>query len=374
MGGVPSDPYAILGVDKSASQEDIKRSYREIARKYHPDKNPGDAEAQRIFAAAAEAYRVLGDVDLRAEHDRRAARLDNPSELFEEIFGARGEASARKSRSTPPRAEPIAPKRSKERGEDLRYTLELSFEQAAFGGKHSIEVPRRVRCEPCGGTGAKAGTAMATCSQCQGAGNVRTQQGFFTATKTCVRCAGSGRTIVEPCPECKGSGESVLRRSLMVSVPSGVDEGTRLKLAGEGELGKSGGAPGDLFVVVKIAPHPFFVREGQDITVDIPIRFAQAALGETIEVPTLEGLVRMRVPPGSQSGRVFRLKAKGIPSADQRGRGDQRVRIVVEVPTFLSDEQRALLERFDAIDVPGQSPLVQDFQEKLEKYARIAPD
>lgn len=374
MGGVPSDPYAILGVDKSASQEDIKRAYREIARKYHPDKNPGDAEAQRIFSAAAEAYRVLGDVDLRAEHDRRAARLDNPSELFEEIFGARGEAGARKSRSTPPRAEPIAPKRSKERGEDLRYTLELSFEQAAFGGSHNIEVPRRVRCEPCAGTGAKAGTAMATCSQCQGAGNVRTQQGFFTATKTCARCAGSGRTIVEPCSECKGSGESVLRRTLMVSVPAGVDEGTRLKLAGEGELGKSGGAAGDLFVVVKIAPHPFFVREGQDITVDIPIRFAQAALGETIEVPTLEGLVRMRVPPGSQSGRVFRLKAKGIPSADQRGRGDQRVRILVEVPTFLSDEQRALLERFDGVEVPGQSPLVQEFQEKLEKYARIAPD
>jgi molecular chaperone DnaJ len=202
---------------------------------------------------------------------------------------------------------------------------------------------------------------MATCSQCQGAGNVRTQQGFFTATKTCARCAGSGRTIVEPCSECKGSGESVLRRTLMVSVPAGVDEGTRLKLAGEGELGKSGGAAGDLFVVVKIAPHPFFVREGQDITVDIPIRFAQAALGETIEVPTLEGLVRMRVPPGSQSGRVFR-------------RGDQRVRILVEVPTFLSDEQRALLERFDGVEVPGQSPLVQEFQEKLEKYARISPD
>ncbi|MFO0725161.1 MAG: molecular chaperone DnaJ [Myxococcota bacterium] len=370
----PSDPYAILGVSKTASAEDIKRSYREIARKYHPDKNPGDAEAQRIFSEAAEAYRVLGDPELRAEHDRRAARLDNPSELFEEIFGSR-DGTRRPPRSNAPRApESLAPKRSKERGEDLRYTLDLSFEEAAFGGNHEIVVPRRVRCEPCGGSGAKAGSALQTCPTCGGAGNIRTQQGFFTATKTCARCGGAGRTVVEACPECKGTGETTLKRTLVVSVPPGVEEGTRLKLGGEGELGKAGGTAGDLFVVIHLVPHPFFVREGADITVEIPVRFAQAALGDTIEVPTLEGLVRMRVPPGSQSGRVFRLKAKGLPLPDGRGRGDQRVRILVEVPTYLTDEQRSLLERFDDGGAEAASPLVKEFKEKLEKYARVAPE
>lgn len=379
------DFYAVLGVSPDAAQDEIKRAYREIARKYHPDKNPGNEEAERIFKEAAEAYRVLGDGDLRAQYDNSqgaavGAGGDAPGDLFSEIFGGAPRTSDRgrpqQARREPPtprgpaRREPTPrPSRGRERGEDLRYTLELEFEDAAFGCERSISVPRRSRCRTCAGSGAQPGSAPVRCNVCSGAGNVRTQQGFFNATKTCPQCAGTGRMIVDSCTECRGTGEIRTAKPLSITVPSGVDSGTRLKVAGEGEAGRNGGAPGDLFVVIQVKPHPFFARDGEDVLTEVPIRFGQAALGATVEIPTLEGRVRMRVPPGSQSGRVFRLKGKGLPSADGRGRGDQRVRIVVEVPEYVDPEQRELLERYDDLEAAhGENPLVRDYLSLLDRY------
>ena len=344
---MPSDPYSILGVDKSASQEDIKRAYRDIARKYHPDKNPGDAEAQRIFAAAAEAYRVLGDADLRAEHDRRAARLDNPSELFEEIFGARGEASARKSRSTPPRAEPIAPKRSKERGEDLRYTLELSFEQAAFGGSHTIEVPRRVRCEPCGGTGAKAGTMPRVCPTCQGSGMQQsTSGGVFQVTEPCRECRGRGLIVDNPCEVCHGSGRTQSRHTMQVRIPAGVTDGQKIRIKGKGSAGENGGSAGDLYVIVHVRPHPVFGRQGDNLTVTVPVTFAEAALGAEVEVPILGGgSVKLRIPAGTPNGRTFRIRGRGVTKSTGE-KGDLLAAVDVQVPGHLPDEARSALQAY----------------------------
>ncbi len=386
---VAQDLYATLGVTRSATTDEIKRAYRGLARKYHPDKNPNDEEAARIFKEAAEAWRVLGDNELRAKYDThgvaasRAALEENPADIFEEIFGARpntppprpaefrganipnastANARVRQHDSQPP---PQRRRLAPERGEDLRYRLEIDFSDAVFGAERTISVTRRERCSLCGGSGSEPGTRPTSCGHCQGTGAERTQQGFFSSSRTCPVCAGLGRVIEYPCGDCRGSGEVRLASPLAVRVPGGVDTGTRLKVAGEGEPGKHGGPAGDLFVVVEVRPHPLFQREGIDLLVEVPIRFAQAALGDTIEIPTLDGVVRMRVPGGSQSGRVFRLKGKGMLGADGR-RGDQRVRVVVDVPDELQDDERAALERFDRVhEGRGGSPRVREFQEKL---------
>jgi molecular chaperone DnaJ len=358
-----ADLYQVLGVERRATHAEIKRAYRDIARKYHPDKNPGNVEAEQIFKTAAEAYRVLGDSDLRAQYDRygRASNTARPSpveddgargnesasDVFQEIFGTRPRSGDR-----PRHAEPSARprRRSQERGADLKYRLDLEFEDAVFGVERTIQVPRMSRCGTCGGTGAKAGSAPIICQTCSGAGNVREAQGFFSVAKTCPHCAGTGKLIPDSCPDCSGRGEVRGPHPVTVTVPAGVDSGTRLKLAHEGDLGPNGGPRGDLFVVVEVRPHPFFRREDDDVVTEVPVRYAQAALGATIEVPTLDGKVRMRVPPGSQPGRVFRLKGKGVPSSTGRGRGDQRVRIVLEVPTEVGPELKRLLERVDEVE------------------------
>ena len=390
---MPADLYVVLGVEPTASQDEVKQAYRQIARKYHPDKNPGDDEAERIFTQAAEAYQVLGDTDLRAQYDRyRAGRGKRPDsdrsarrrrspgdrggahpaddDIFSDIFGRRragmgGRAGSRSgdgSRSRRMRG-------NAERGADLRYTLELDFEDAAIGCERSISVPRQARCASCGGTGARAGTTPMLCQGCGGVGEVREEEGLFAVTRACPQCSGTGKLIPESCPECRGRGTTETSRALTVNVPPGVDEGTRLRMAGEGETGKGGGPSGDLFVVVQIRPHPFFRREDDDIVAEVPVRFPEAALGATIEVPTLEGKVRMRVPAGSQSGRVFRLKGKGVPLAKGRGRGDQRVRIVVEIPTHVSPEQRDLLERYNELeDEHHENPMVRDYLALMDEY------
>ena len=359
------DLYAVLGVSKSAPASEIKSAYRTLARKYHPDKNPGDAAAEEIFKNAAEAYRVLGDAQLRAEYDRygraRGGGSPNtdeaPGDVFNEIFGTRPRGAPRPKAPSSP-----APPSSgtEARGSDLRYTLELTFEEAAFGLERDIMVPRNARCPACAGTGAKPGSAPQLCSTCGGRGNVQKESGFFSSTELCPNCI-----------ECAGRGQVRIPDAERVQVPAGVRDGTRLKVRGAGDRGSGRHPAGDLYVHVEIKEHPFFTREEDDVLVDVPIRFVDAALGATIEIPTLDGRVRMRIPAGSQSGRVFRLKGKGIPRLGDGARGDQRVRVVVDVPGALSDNQRELLERFAELEATGDpGGRVREFERLLDRHYR----
>lgn len=382
------DLYGVLGVARGASQDEIKRAYRALARKYHPDQNPGDTAAEERFKGAAEAYRVLGDAELRAEYDRygrarsngNAAAPEAPGDVFNDIFGTRPRGSPRARASSHPPPERPAPHREPPgrrpsehelRGSDLRYNLELSFEEAANGVEREISVPRNARCPACAGTGARPGSTPQICSNCSGRGNVQREAGFFTTTEVCPVCDGQGRRIAESCIECAGRGQVRIPEPERVQVPPGVRSGTRLKIRGAGDRGAGRAPAGDLYVQIEVRAHPFFVREDDDVLVEVPVRFSDAALGTTIEVPTLEGRVRMRVPPGSQSGRVFRLKGKGIPRPGDHERGDQRVRIVVEVPEELSEKQRQLLERYAELEsAEERGGRVREYEAQLERYYR----
>lgn len=391
----------MLGVARDAEQAEIKRAYRELARRFHPDKNPGNAEAESRFKAAAEAYTVLGDVELRAKYDEHSSRSsrsrpagaagaakkddkptvdDRPGDLFDEIFGTRAgrykkqRDSGIKTEKTRPMEE--APRRARsavrggppERGFDLRYTLDLDFVDAALGCEKEVEVPRSERCDTCGGTGARTGSAPLLCQSCGGTGTVQLQQGFFDVSSTCPKCLGQGKIIPQNCAGCRGTGVQQVDRPIKVKVPAGVDSGTRLKLVGEGDPGPNNGPNGDLFVVVNIRPHPLFKREEDDVVTDVPVTFAQAALGYDIEIPTLDGRVRMRIPPGSQHGRVFRLKGKGVPSLAGKGRGDQRVRLIVETPSELSAEQRELFLRVRELETESDAKsLVGEYEAMLRE-------
>ncbi len=362
--------YTILGVAKDATQDEIKRAYRGLARQYHPDKNPGNAEAENKFKEAAEAYRVLGDADLRAQYDRaesKAARAaEEAGDVFNDIFGSNRKKAKDRVRNEVAPEPKRRPGRYQERGDDFRYELELEFEEAALGTEKVISVPQEERCQRCGGTGAEQGTVPTICHRCSGSGTVKEQQGFFDVSSRCPDCGGSGKLIPENCRECGGRGLVESDRTISVLVPSGVSSGTRLKIRGEGGRGSGGGPPGDLIVVVDVKPHPLFEREEEDVVTEVPITLSTALLGGHIEVPTLEGKVRMRIPPGSQSGRVFRLKGKGFPSLEGRGRGDQRVRVVVEMPTYITQGQKALIEEFQSLEEPDAQPKVRDFQRSLD--------
>ena len=413
------DLYRVLGLPQTATQVEIKKAYREIARKYHPDKNPGDEAAANLFSAAAEAYRILGDVELRSEYDRHGLKAavsakaaaqspkrppENPGDVFREIFGGNNRAgsaprnpSATRPRGGPSGRPPVggAPSRadsaahvrnrvsgrdyesyrtqarvpSSERGDDLRYILDLRLEELAFGCDKTITLERKDRCRSCGATGAKPGSAPVICKECGGSGEKLDEAGFFSTRKPCEVCDGAGSIVADYCLTCAGEGVVPQRVSIEVNVPPGMEVGTRLRVKGEGELGRGGGSRGDLFVVVQMTPHPFFRREGSDILVDVPMRFDQAALGATVEVPTLDGRIRMKVPAGSQSGREFRLKGKGLPLVEGRGRGDQRVTVIVEVPTHLTEEQSRLLERFGQLDEEyAKNPLVRDYLRTMNEY------
>lgn len=374
------DLYSVLGVARGASAEEIKRAYRALARKHHPDKNPGDTAAEELFKNAAEAYRVLGDAQLRAEYDRygRArgaaspAADEAPGDVFNEIFGTRPRAGPRpRTSSHPPPDRGAAPRAAAERGSDLRYTLELEFEEAALGVEREISVARNARCPACAGTGARPGSTPQICSNCSGRGNVQRETGFFTTTELCPVCDGQGRRIGESCVDCAGRGQLRIPEVERVQVPSGVRSGTRLKIRGAGDRGAHRGLDGDLYVQIEVREHPFFVREDDDVVVEVPVRFVDAALGATIEVPTLDGRVRMRVPPGSQSGRIFRLKGKGIPRPMDHERGDQRVRIVVEVPEGLTEQERELLERFSELERrQDRDGRVQAYEALLDRHYR----
>lgn len=362
------DYYEVLDIARGASPQEIKSAYRKKAVQFHPDKNPGDAVAEEKFKEASEAYSVLSDPDKRARYDQfgHAGMGPNPFEgfqgfgsindifgdIFGEIFGG-GRGGRGRGASN--------------RGADLRYNLEIGFEEAAFGVETQVRFPRQKSCDVCHGSGAKTGTGPKACPTCGGAGEVRFTQGFFSISRPCTHCSGTGRVIANPCPTCRGGGKTEAQAVLTVKVPPGVDTGTRLRLSGEGEPGEAGGTPGDLYVVIHVREHPIFVREDREVICDVPISFADAALGANIDVPTLEGNTKIKIPPGTQSGKVFRLKGKGIPSLNGHERGDQHVRVILETPTNLSKEQRRLLEEFQALSSSETHPQSRTFWGKVRE-------
>ncbi len=344
------DFYEVLGVGRQASEQEIKSAYRKLALQVHPDRNPNEKEAaEERFKEITEAYSVLADPEKRAAYDRYGhAGLgsmggftpDFSSTIFsdfEDIFGdffGFGELFGR-GRGRRPRPE---------RGADLRYDLEITFEEAATGLDTKIKIPRWDNCPSCQGSGARKGSGPVSCSTCGGRGQIRHQQGFFTITRTCPHCRGRGQVVRDECPACHGEGRVRQEKVLQIKIPPGVDDGTRLRVSGEGEAGTLGGHPGDLYVVPKVCDHPYFERRGSDLYCTIPVSIAQAALGAEIKVPSLRGLERLRIPEGTQTGSVFRLRGLGMPSLDGRGPGDLYVAMRVVVPTRLSREQRRLLE------------------------------
>jgi molecular chaperone DnaJ len=363
------DYYETLGVSRDAGADELKKAYRKLAMKYHPDRNPGDKSAEERFKDASEAYQVLGDPERRAQYDRfghaafeqgggfggfdfsAAGFEDIFSDIFGDFFGtSRGRGRTRS-----------------QRGEDLRYDLEIRFEDAVFGTERVINVPRLMGCEACSGKGTKGGAARATCNACRGTGQLRFQQGFFTIAKTCGQCGGQGTVIKDPCRSCGGSGVTQKTQSLNIKIPPGVDAGSRLKLRGEGEAGRNGGPSGDLYVVIEVEQHPLFARQGNDILCEVPISFPQAALGAEIEVPTIEGKVKTKVAAGTQSGTLQRLRGKGVPDLRGSGRGDQLVRLVVETPRKLTARQRELLEEFARSSGEEVNPLSKGFLDKVKE-------
>jgi molecular chaperone DnaJ len=356
--------YEVLGVERDASDADLKKAYRQLALKLHPDRNPGDHTADERFKEINEAYAVLSDPDKRAQYDRYG-RVDLPpgidlggfGDLFEDIFegfftGGRGGGRSSRGR----------------RGDDLRYDLEVSLEEAATGLETRLQIPRLEGCEECRGTGVEPGSKRIQCTTCKGRGQLRYQQGFLTVARTCPQCGGEGQVTKNPCQRCRGEGRVAHERALKVRIPAGVEDGTQLRLTGEGEGGLRGGPPGDLYVVVHVREHAFFVRHGNDLVCTLPLTFPQVALGATVDVPVLEGTAKLDVPAGTQTGEIVRLKGKGMPSLHGRGRGDACYQVVVEVPAKLTSRQRELLEEFErASSGTEQGPLVGGFLDSIKK-------
>jgi molecular chaperone DnaJ len=346
------DYYEILGLDRGATDQQIKSAYRKLALKYHPDRNPGNHEAEERFKEAAEAYAVLADREKRSLYDRfghagvsgtgAGAGGFDPTIFadFSDIFAGLGDVfgfgdilgGGRRRRGGP------------QRGADLRYDLEITFQEAATGAETTIQIPREESCETCTGTGAAPGTSPETCAHCRGTGQLRYQQGFLTVARPCSTCRGTGKTIAKPCQTCRGAGRTAKERKLTVKIPAGIATGQRLRLYGEGEHGAAGGPSGDLYVVVHVQDHQFFHRDGDDLYCEIPISFPTIALGGTIQVPTLNGHEELHIPAGTQPGGRFRLRGKGMPNVSGRGHGDLHVIAKVAVPRKLSKEQKQLLE------------------------------
>jgi molecular chaperone DnaJ len=366
------DYYEVLGIQKGAGEEEIKKAYRKLAVKYHPDKNPGDKTAEEAFKEIGEAYEVLSDPQKRAAYDQyghaafdrragfgRAGGFHDPFEVFREVFGGGGIfedlfGGAR---------DPSQP----QRGDDLRYDMEIAFEEAAHGCEKEITVTKPERCDVCQGTGAEAGARARTCPTCGGRGQVISSRGIFSIAQTCPHCQGAGRILDKICKNCRGEGRRERTSKIKLRIPAGVDTGSRLRSAGNGEAGWRGGPSGDLYVVLHVKPHEIFQRDGDDLLCEVPVSFVQAALGAEIEVPTLDHKSSIKIPAGTQPGTVFRLKGKGVKNIQGYGHGDLHVRINVEVPTQLSREQKAKLEEFAGLCNGHESPLSQSFFEKAKK-------
>ena len=362
--------YETLSIDRTANDGAIKAAFRKQAMQYHPDRNPGDKDAERRFKELNEAYEVLKDPDKRAAYDRfgHAAfehGMGGPagfgadfgttfSDLFEGIFGM----AAARGRGT-----------GRERGADLRYNMEITLQEAYVGKNAQIRIPTSVTCEACSGSGAKAGTKPKTCSMCGGHGRVRHAQGFFTLERTCPNCHGRGQSIDTPCTSCAGSGRVTRERTLSVNIPAGVEDGTRIRLAGEGEAGVRGGPPGDLYIFLSIGAHAFFQREAADLHCRVPVSMVTAALGGECEVPTIDGgKTKVKVPEGTQSGRRFRLAGKGMPVLRARQCGDMYVQVVVETPQKLTKKQRDLLAEFDRLSSTETQPESSGFLGKVKEF------
>lgn len=366
--GEKRDYYEILEVHKNASETEIKKAYRRLAVQFHPDKNQGDKGFEDKFKEVSEAYEILSDPEKRAQYDQFGHAGVNGagfggggfgfgagtpfSDIFSDIFGdVFGGGQRQRGRGR--------------RGDDLQYTLDISFEEAANGVESKIDVPYAKRCETCGGTGAKPGTEPKTCPTCRGAGQVRFQQGFFSVSRTCSQCNGEGKILDNPCAICRGSGSVKDTKTLSVKVPPGVETGNRLKVSGEGGQGTKGGGNGDLYVLINVREHPIFSREGNDVICETPISFTQAALGAEIEIPTLDGKVSLKIPEGTQSGKIFRLRGKGIQALQGYGRGDQLVIVRLETPVNLNRQQRELLEEFARISGEDAHPMGKGFLDKV---------
>ena len=378
------DFYEVLGVDKTANQQEIKKAYRKLAMKYHPDRNPDDPAVEEKFKEASMAYEVLSDDSKRSAYDRMGhAAFENGmggggfgggnfQDIFGDIFGGMG--GGRRGGSTGGFQDIFGDifggrtggGRSR-RGSDLRYMLDLTLEEAVQGTKKEITFTAPAPCETCDGKGAKDSSDIVTCATCGGAGVVRMQQGFFAVQQTCPNCGGSGKQIKNPCHDCHGSGIKEKSRTLEVTIPAGIDNGDRIRLTGEGEA-IAGGESGDLYVEIRVAQHPIFTREGADLYMDVPISFADAALGREVEVPTLEGRINLHIPEGTQSHKVFRIKGKGVTPVRTTMKGDLLCRVVVETPTNLNNEQKKLLRQLQSsMGDHQQSPQKKSFFDKLKE-------
>lgn len=362
------DYYEVLGVNRDVDENAIKKAYRRLAMKYHPDRNAGDVKSEEMFKEAKEAYEILTDANKRAAYDQFGhAGVDASasgggggqgfsdafSDIFGDIFGGRGGRS------------------NMHRGADLRYNLEISLEQAAHGSETKIRIPTMEKCETCHGDGAKPGTSPKTCPTCNGHGQVRMQQGFFSIQQTCPKCQGKGKIITSPCITCRGSGLIKQHKTLNVKIPVGVDDGDRIRISGEGEAGMNGGPPGDLYVVVHLSAHSVFRREGDHLHCEIPISFSVAALGGEIEVPTLEGHARIKVPAETQTGKIFRLRNKGIKGVRSHDKGDLLCHVIIETPVKLTARQKELLEELEAISLEDGSrhnPRAKSWMDKAREF------
>jgi len=365
------DYYEILEVSRTANDQEIKSSYRKLALKYHPDRNQGDKTAEDRFKEAAEAYAILSDGDKRARYDRfghagvGGAQGFDPSQFtgFEDIFSGLGDIfgfGGGGRRSGP------------QRGADLRYDLEIKFEQSAKGVETSIQIPRHEACDTCKGNGAAPGTSPSTCPQCRGSGQLRYQQGFFTVARTCGQCRGAGKVITKPCQTCRGAGTIEQMRKLTVKIPAGIATGQRLRLAGEGEAGTLGGSPGDLYVVIFVREHEFFQRDGNDLHCTVPLAFTTLALGGEIKVPGIDAAQTVKIPESTQTGTTFRLRGKGMPDVSGRGHGDLLVTVQALTPKKLNKEQKKLLEQL-AATLPEQTitPSVRDEDEDRGIFGKV---
>jgi molecular chaperone DnaJ len=370
------DYYEVLGLNRDASEEDIKKAYRKLAMKHHPDRNPDSKDGEEKFKEAKEAYEVLSEAQKRRAYDAYGHAGVNPQmggmgpggdgqgfggfaeafgDIFSDIFGG-GQGRGRSSVY---------------RGADLRYNLEASLEQAARGTETKIRIPTMETCETCHGTGAKAGTQPKTCETCHGSGTVRLSQGFFSIQQTCPTCHGSGKMITDPCATCRGAGRLKKHKTLSVKIPAGVDEGDRIRLSGEGEAGVNGGPAGDLYVVIHLKEHGVFQRDGDDLHCEMPISFSQAALGGEIEIPTLDGSAKIKVPPETQTGQVFRLRGKGIKGVRSSYPGDLLCEVVLETPVRLTDRQKELLREIEEInkrDGSRHNPRAKSFMDKVREF------
>jgi len=367
------DYYEVLGVNRDASEEDIKKAYRKLAMKFHPDRNPNDKESEEKFKEAKEAYEILSEADKRRAYDAYGHAGVNPqmgmggmggeagfggfAEAFGDIFGdifggGRGRSGVY-------------------RGADLRYNLEITLEQAARGTETKIRIPAMEECDTCHGSGAKPGTQARTCTTCGGSGAVRMSQGFFSIQQTCPTCHGSGKQITDPCRACGGAGRVKHHKTLAVKIPAGIDEGDRIRLGGEGEAGVNGGPPGDLYVVIHLKEHAVFQRDGNDLHCQMPVSFTTAALGGEIEIPTLEGQAKVKVAAETQTGQVLRLRGKGIKGVRSSHPGDLLCEIVVETPVKLTERQRELLRELESISAANgdrHNPRAKSFMDKVREF------